>query len=191
MNNKALNHLILSLTAALISVALTTLTIALIPQKETVLILSVGFISALMDLMVAFFLYFFIKELFPTQSNWSILTAGISVFVLMPLWFGFKIFVFEGSFNLSVAVNSLYLALFDNVLHRLIDPTVLYFSKTLFAEADVATRFIEYVLTFLTELTISVAVPILPFILMIQNLLRGTEVYQFVPVQEENNEPKL
>jgi len=191
MNNKALNHLILCLTAALISVALTTMTLALIPQKEVILILSIQFIGALMDLMVAFWLYQFIKELFPKQSNWSIMTAGISVFILMPLWFGFKIFIFEGSFNLSVAVNSLYLALFDNILHQLIDPTVLYFTKILFAEADVATNFIKYLLTFLTELTVILAIPLLPFVLMIQNILRGTEVYQFNQLMEEPHEPKL
>jgi hypothetical protein len=109
----------------------------------------------------------------------------------MPLWFGFKIFIFEGSFNLSVAVNSLYLALFDNILHQLIDPTVLYFTKTLFAEADVATNFIKYLLTFLTELTVILAIPLLPFVLMIQNILRGTEVYQFNQLMEEPHEPKL
>jgi len=191
MNNKALNHLILSLTAALISVALTTLTLALIPKKEVLLILGLDLISALMDLLVALWLYFFIKECFPKQSNVSILIAGISVFVLMPLWFGFRIYIFEGSFNLSVAVNSLYLALFDNVLRRLVDPTVLYFTKTLFADAEVAPRFIQYLLTILTELIQILAIPLLPFGLMIMNLLRGTEVYQFAQIQEKTDEPRL
>lgn len=191
MNNKALNHLILSLTAALISVALTTLTLALIPKTQVLLILGLDLISALMDLLVALWLYFFIKECFPKQTNMSILIAGISVFVLMPLWFGFRIYIFEGGFNLSVAVNSLYLALFDNVLRRLIDPTVLYFSKTLFAESDVVYRFAQYLLAILTELIQVLAIPLLPFGLMIMNLLRGTEVYQFAQIQEKIDEPKL
>ena len=113
MNNKALNHLILCLTAALISVALTTMTLALIPQKEVILILSIQFIGALMDLMVAFWLYLFIKELLPKQSHWSIMTGGI------------------------------------------------------------------------------LAIQLLPFVLMIQNILRGTEVYQFNQLMEEPHEPKL
>jgi len=191
MNNKALNLVIFGLVCAILSVVLSTASLALIPKSQPFWILCLDLLSTLADLGLTIMLYRAIKAFFPEQSLISIATAGIAVFILMPLWFGFKIFVFEGSFNLSLPINSLYLNLFDNLLHKLIDPSVTYFTKTLFAESLVTEHFFTYVLTLLTDLTHFIVIPLIPFILMFQNILRGTEVYQFSSFEEETHEPQL
>lgn len=191
MNNKALNHLIISLLAAVISILLSTLSAVLIPENQALTLVGIKFLSAIADLLVVIYLYLTIKTFFAHQSWISIVVAALGAMAVMPLWFGFKIFVFEGTFNLGGAVISLYVAFFDNLLHKIVDPSVLYFSKTLFSEAAVLEHFIEYVLTILTEIINFVAIPLFPIIFMISDLLRGNEVYQFSKQEEEADEPKL
>jgi hypothetical protein len=191
MNNKALNHLIISLLAAVISILLTTISVILIPDNQILLLMGIQLINALADFMIVVYLYLTIKTLFTHQSWISIISAGVGALVLMPLWFGFKIFVLEGTYNLGTAIISVYLLIFDNLVTKLVDPSVVYFSKTLFSEAAVPEYFLRYVLTLLTEFINFVAIPVFPIILMIKDLMRGTEVYQFTKPEENNDEPKL
>ena len=191
MNNKALNHLIISLLAAVISILLTTISVILIPDNQILLLMGIQLLIACVDLLVVIYFYLTIKSIFTHQSWISIVVAAFGALALMPAWFGFKLFVFEGSFNLATAFISLYGLFLDNLVTKLYEPTVAYFSSTLFTEANVPEFFLRYLFTLLTEIINFVAIPLFPVILMIRDLMRGTEVYQFSKPEEVIDEPKL
>lgn len=184
--NKALNHLILLLGAAIAGLAFTAIAVILIPSEKIIEQSAVMLLSAIADLFITIYLYWFIRDLFPKQSKVSAITAALATIVLMPLWFGFKLFVTEGGFNLTVAVDHLYLTFIDNLLAKVITPTVTYFSKTLFEENAVLEHMAEYGLHVLDDLIVWVLVPLSPLILMTRDLMRGHEVYRFGNPEESD-----
>ena len=191
MNNKALNHLIVCLSAALISILLTTLSIIVIPDTQVLLEMAIRLGSVFADFIVVIYLYLTIKLFFRHQSKISIITACIATLIIMPLWFASKTFIFEGSFDLGAEVFAMTAGMIDNVIAKLLDPSVAYFSKTLFSEANVPEYLIRYVLSFLADFIMILAIPFGPIVLLMKDLFRGTEVYQFGKADEEPNESKL
>jgi hypothetical protein len=107
---------------------------------------------------------------------------------MIPVWFGFRAYVFDGTFEINRSINSLYLAYFSNVMDKVIGQTVIYFSGTLFAEEAVLEHLILYVFSFLSDLISYILIPILPFILMTKDLLKGNEVYYFSKQEEETED---
>lgn len=191
MNNRALNHLITCLLAALISILLITASIILVPDKQILLEMTIKLGAACADFVVVIYFYLTIKDFFAHQSRIAIITAFVSTLIIMPLWFAFKTYIFEGTFDLGAEVFTLTMAIIDNVSAKLIDPSVAYFSKTLFSEANVPEYLFRFVFTFVTAFITILAIPFGPFVLMIKDLLRGNEVYQFGKAEEESDEPKL
>lgn len=191
MNNKALNHLIFSLTAAVAGIVLTTLSMTLIKENRGNLWLALLFMSACADTLIAIHFYKAIKEIFRKQATKAVFIAGLAALILMPLWAAFRLYLFQGDFSVTSAVSTMYLSFFANLSRKIVDQTVTYFSVTLFAQADVLGYFTRYVLILLTDFTALIMIPLLPFILVINDLIKGDDVYQFTNPKDDQDEPKL
>lgn len=188
MNKKALDHLIITIAAAIASLIFTTISVTLIKEEQELYRSLLAFLSACCDGIVFITLYQSIRSFFKDQTPVSIIVAALLSFVMIPIWFGFRAYVFDGAFEINRSINSLYIAYFNNVLDKVIDQTVTYFSVTLFAEEAVFEHLVLYVFSFLTDLISYILIPILPFIMMTKDLLKGNEVYHFSKQEEETED---
>lgn len=188
MNKKALDHLIITLAAAIASLIFTTIQVTLIKSEQELVKTALVFLSACSDGLLLINLYLSIRFFFRSQTTVALIVAAVVSIVMTPLWFGFRAYVFEGAFEINRSINSLYVAYFNNVMDKVIDQTVTYFSVTLFAEEAVFEHLLLYVLSFLGDVISYILIPILPLILMVKEILRGNEVYRFSKEEEETED---
>ncbi len=186
MKNKTLNHFIIAFSACIISLGLVTVSILWIPKEQILLQLTLTLLSAIADAYVLITFYNAIKGFFSRNSEIGLWVAGIVVFLLMPVWIGFKLYVFEGDFNLAVVINTNYLNFFDNFMVLILEKLTSYFSTTLFNAPDVLNQLVIFSLEFMDNAIIYFFIPILPLILIIRDLFSGNEEYKFTKEEQED-----
>jgi len=192
MNQKTLNRLIIALSASVISIALTLIIVTTISKEQVLLTLLINLLSVIADAVIMIALYYAIQAIFPHKTVPSILISAIGVVIILPLWYGFKLFVFEGDFNLGVVFNSLYVLYINNFMEKIFNAITTYFGVTLFTAPDVVTQFFTFLLKLLTDTIHYVLVPIMPIILIIRDSIVGNEEYQFNnEVTEKEHDPLL
>ncbi len=192
MNNKTLNHFIIAFSACMISLGFIAISIFWIPKEQIFLQLTMALLSAIADVYVLITFYTAIKGFFSKNKEIAYWVAGVVVFLLMPVWIGFKLYVFEGNFDLAVVINANYLRFFDNFMVKILGKLATYFSTTLFNAPDVFNQLIIFSLQFMHNVLVYFVIPILPLILIIKDLFSGNEEYQFTKEEQEDfNELKL
>lgn len=186
MKNKALNHLIYALLAGFASIGFTAISILLKNIDRFYVDLILVLLSSMMDVGLLFFIYVAIKSLFNKDSEIAIWIAGLSTIVISILWLTFKIYVFEGIFDVLEAVYRLYLSIFYRLTYDVWDVITTYFGVTLFAATDVINQMVIFTLTIIRNIIAVIVVPILPGILVFRDLLIGTEEYKFTKEEQED-----
>lgn len=179
MNQKTLNRLIIALSACVISVAFTLINVVMISKEQVLLTLLINLLSVIADAVIMVSLYYAISAIFSHKTVASVLISAIGVVILLPLWYGFKRFVFEGDFNLGVVLNTLYVLYINNFIIKIINGITTYFGVTLFNAPDVVTQFFTFLLKITTDTIHYILIPILPIILIIRDAIVGNEEYQF------------
>ena len=194
MNQKTLNRLIIALGACMVSIALTLIIVTMISKEQGLLSLLINLLSVIADAVIMIALYYAIQAIFPHRTIVSVFTAAIGIIIILPLWYGFKLFAFEGDFNLGVVFNSLYVMYVNNFIVKIVNALTTYFGLTLFTSPDVVNQFFTFLLKFLTDSIHYVLIPILPIVLMIRDSIVGNEEYQFNndnAMFKDENEPKV
>lgn len=186
MKNKTLNHLIYALLAGFASIGFTALSLLLKNIDRYYLDLIFLLLSSLMDVAILFFIYTAIKSSFKKNSELSIWVAGISMIIFSILWLSFKLYVFEGIFNILEASYRLYLSILDRFNYDVLDVIVTYFGITLFAATDVINQMVIFTLTITRNIIASLFIPLLPGIMIFRDLLNGTEEYKFTKEEKED-----
>ncbi len=179
MNQKTLNRLIVALSACLISLAFTLINTTMITKEQVLLLLLINLLSVIADAVIMIAFYFAIQAIFPHKTTVSVLISALGVVVILPLWYGFKLFIFEGDFNLGVIFNSLYVLYINNFLEKIVKGITTYFGVTLFNAPDVVNQFFTFFLKITTDIVNFLLIPILPIILAIRDAIVGNEEYQF------------
>jgi hypothetical protein len=186
MKNKPLNHLIFALLACFTSIGLTALSILLKNSERYYLNLIFLLLSSMMDLGILFFIYTAIKSIFKKHSELSIWVAGLSTILISILWLSFKLYVFEGIFDVLEASYRLYLSILDRINYDVFDVIVTYFGITLFAATDVINQMVIFTLTISRNVIAFILVPLLPGFMIFRDLLNGTEEYKFTKEEKED-----
>jgi hypothetical protein len=192
MKNKTLNNLIFALLACFASIGLTALSILIRNIDRFYVDLIMVLIASFMDVCILFFIYVSIKSLFKRTTELSIWIAGLSTLLVSILWLTFKIYVFEGIFDVLEALYRIYISILYRLNYDVWDVIVTYFGITLFAATDVINQMVIFTLTIARNLIIVILIPLLPAILVFRDLLIGTEEYKFTKEEQEDfNELKL
>jgi len=186
MKNKTLNHLIYALLAGFASIGFTALSLLLKNIDRYYLDLIFLLLSSMMDVAILFFIYTAIKSSFKKHTELSIWVAGISMIIFSILWLSFKLFVFEGIFNVLEASYRLYLSILDRFNYDVLDVIVTYFGITLFAATDVINQMVIFTLTISRNIIASLFIPLFPGIMIFRDLLNGTEEYKFTKEEKED-----
>jgi len=186
MKNKSLNYLIYALLAGFASIGFTALSILLKNIDRFYVDLILVLLSSMMDVGLLLFVYVVIKSLFNKDSEIAIWIAGLSTIVISILWLTFKIYVFEGIFDLLEAVYRLYLSIFYRLTYDIWDVITTYFGITLFAATDVINQMVIFTLTIVRNIVAVIVIPFLPGILVFRDLLIGTEEYKFTKEEQED-----
>jgi len=186
MKNKTLNHLIYALLAGFASIGFTALSLLLKNIDRYYLDLIFLLLSSLMDVAILFFIYTAIKSSFKKHTELSIWLAGISMIIFSILWLSFKLYVFEGIFNVLEASYRLYLSILDRFNYDVLDVIVTYFGITLFAATDVINQMVIFTLTITRNIIASLFIPLFPGIMIFRDLLNGTEEYKFTKEEKED-----
>jgi hypothetical protein len=192
MKNKTLNNLIFALLACFASIGLTALSILIKNIDRFYVDLILLFISSFMDICILIFIYNAIKSIFKKNTDLSIWIAGLSTILVSILWLTFKIYVFEGIFDVLEVIDRIYISIFSRMNYDVWEVIVTYFGITLFAATDVINQMVIFTLTILRNLIIVILIPLLPVLLVFRDLLNGTEEYKFTKEEQEDfNELKL
>jgi hypothetical protein len=192
MKNKTLNNLIFALLACFASIGLTALAILVKNIDRFYVDLIMVLIASFMDVCILLFVYNAIKSIFKKNTDLSIWVAGLSMLLVSILWLTFKIYVFEGIFDVVEALYRIYISIFYRLNYDVWDVIVNYFGVTLFTATDVINQMVIFTLTIVRNLIIVILIPLLPAILVFRDLLNGTEEYKFTKEEQEDfNELKL
>jgi len=186
MKNKALNHLIFALLAGFASIGFTALSLLLKNIDRYYLDLIFLLLSSLMDVAILFFIYTAIKSSFKKHSELAIWVAGLSMVVFSILWLTFKLYVFEGIFDVFEAIYRLYISILYRLNYDVWDVIVTYFGITLFAATDVINQMVIFTLTISRNIIDSLFIPLFPGIMIFRDLLNGTEEYKFTKEEKED-----
>jgi hypothetical protein len=192
MKNKTLNYLIFALLACFASIGLSTLSILLKNIDRYYVGLILVLLASFVDACILIFIYISVKSFFSKKSEFSVWIAGFSMLVISILWLTFKIYVFEGIFDVIEASYRLYLSILNRLNHEVWDVIVTYFGTTLFSATDVINQMVIFTLTIARNIIAVVLITLLPGILIFRDLLNGTEEYKFTKEEQEDfNELKL